>query len=313
MSDGAAARAAGAQSAEHDPHGWTILRLMLRSAEYLAEKGVPNARLDAEHLLAHALGMKRLDLYLQHERPVLPAEIDAFRPLLRRRARREPLQYIVGRQPFRELDLEVGPAVLVPRPETEVLVEEVLAWTRGEGLEEARALDLGTGSGAVALSLAREGPFPCVVATEISDAAAAVAERNRSAAGLDAVVDVRLGSWFEVLRPDERFDVIVSNPPYVADGDAPSLDPEVRDWEPAGALFAGPDGLDAVRPIVAGAPTHLRSGGLLALEVGAGQARPVADLLGARGYVDVRIRRDLAGMERIVLARRVPPDAAAQV
>jgi release factor glutamine methyltransferase len=288
---------------------WTILRLMLRSADYLREKGVPSARLDAEHLLAHALGVGRLELYLQHERPLLSAELDRFRPLLRRRAGREPLQYILGRQAFRELDLEVGPAVLVPRPETEVLVDEVLAWMRAEQRVDISALDVGTGSGAIALSLAREGPCRTVVATDVSEAAVRVAERNRARAGLDDAVELRVGWYFEPVGADERFDVIVSNPPYVAETEAGSLEPEVREWEPPGALLAGPDGLAALRVVVGGAAAHLRPGGLLALEVGAGQAGAVARMLEEQGaYEDVSVRRDLAGKERIVLGRGTNAD-----
>ena len=306
---GGGAAGQGAASAERT---WTILRLMLWSADYLRDKGVPSARLDAEHLLAHSLGVGRLELYLQHERPLLAAELDAFRPLLRRRAGREPLQYILGRQAFRELELEVGPDVLVPRPETEVLVDEVLAWARSEPRAELDALDVGTGSGAIALSLALEGPFRSVVGTDRSEAAVRVAERNRAVAGLDDRVDLRVGSWFEPLDANERFDVIASNPPYVAETELAALEPEVRTWEPVGALVAGPDGLDGFRVVVAGAAAHLSPGGLLALEVGAGQAGAVVGMLEDRSeYVQVRVRRDLAGRERIVLARHGAEDAGA--
>jgi len=302
---GAAGQGATAgQGAAGAERTWTILRLMLWSADYLRDKGVPSARLDAEHLLAHSLGVGRLELYLQHERPLLAAELDAFRPLLRRRAGREPLQYILGRQAFRELELEVGPDVLVPRPETELLVDEVLAWARSEPRAELDALDVGTGSGAIALSLALEGPFRRIVGTDRSEAAVRVAERNRAAAALDDRVDLRVGSWFEPLDATERFDVIASNPPYVAETELATLEPEVRTWEPVGALVAGPDGLDGFRVVVAGAAAHLSPGGLLALEVGAGQTGAVVGMLEERGeYMQVRVRRDLAGRERIVLAR----------
>lgn len=281
--------------------------MILWTAEYLAAKGVDRARLEGEHLLAHALGLKRLDLYLQYDRPLTPEELDGFRPLVKRRARREPLQYIVGSQPFRELDLLVDGRVLIPRPETEVLVEEVLAWARGRAPEggDLDALDLGTGSGAIALSLAVEGPFRRVVATDRSVAALDVAALNRAAAGLDERVDLREGADFEPLAEDERFDVVVSNPPYVAERERPGLEPEVLDWEPEGALFAGPDGLDVIRRIVAGAPARLREGGLLALEIGAGQAGAVEGLLaGMDGWDSVTVRADLAGRERVVLAER---------
>lgn len=282
---------------------WTVLRMILWSAEYLAGKGVERARLDAEHLLAHALGLKRLDLYLQHDRPLEPAELDTFRPMLKRRAAREPLQYVLGHQPFRELDLAVDRRVLIPRPETEVLVGAVLEWAAGRA--DLDALDVGTGSGAIALSLATEGPFGRVIATDVSGAALEVAAANRAATGLDERVELRQGEDFGCIREDERFDVIVSNPPYVAQPEAEGLEPEVVAWEPAEALFAGPDGLDVIRRLIDGAPGHLREGGLLALEVGADQPEAVAGLLTQRGaFEEVAVKADLTGRGRVVLATR---------
>jgi release factor glutamine methyltransferase len=291
---------------EVGPDTWTVLRMIRWTADYLESKGVERARLEGEHLLAHALGLKRLDLYLQYDRPLTRAELDGFRPMVKRRAHREPLQYIVGSQPFRELDLLVDGRVLIPRPETEVLVEEVLDWARARAPEGGLdALDIGTGSGAIALSLAAEGPFRRVVATDVSAAALEVAARNRAAAGLDERVELREGADFAPLADDERFDVVVSNPPYVAEGERPGLEPEVLDWEPEGALFAGPDGLDVIRRIVAGAPARLREGGLLALEIGAGQAGAVEGLLERmEGWDSVTVRADLTGRERVVLAER---------
>lgn len=300
-----AARARPAERSHEEP--WTVLRLMLWSAEYLEGKGVERARLDAEYLLAHVLGIGRLEMYLQHERPLEPAELDAFRPLLKRRAAREPLQYVLGRQAFRELDLEVGPGVLIPRPETELLVEVVLRWARDRG-GPLTALDLGTGSGAIALALLTEGPFERVVATDASAAALAVAERNRRASGVGDRLDLRVGTYFDPVAPGERFDVVVSNPPYVAEGERGTLAPEVADWEPAEALFAGADGLEALRPIVAGAPEALRESALLAVEVGDGQAETVAELArGTRAYDEVEVHVDMAGKKRIVTATRAAP------
>jgi release factor glutamine methyltransferase len=285
---------------------WTVLRLMRWSGEYLEAKGVERGRLDGEHLLAHALGVARLQLYLQFDRPLEREELDRFRPLLKRRAQREPLQYILGRAAFRELDLHVDPRVLIPRPETEVLVDEVLAWAGALGRTGLTALDLGTGSGAIALSLAHEGPFDRVVATDVSPEALEVAADNARSAALSGKVEFRPGSLFEAVDAAEAFDVVVSNPPYVADGEMPSLQPEVGEWEPRGALAGGPDGLAVLRAIVAGADGHVVAGGLLALEVGAGQAGPVmAAVEAAGGYEEVRVRRDLAGRERVVLARRL--------
>ncbi len=282
---------------------WTVLRMILWSADYLRGKGVASGRLDAEHLLAHVVGVGRLQLYLDFERPLTPAELDGFRPLLKRRAAREPLQYIIGRQPFRELDLHVHPGVLIPRPETEMLVEEVLAWIAKSGRSDATAVDIGTGTGAVCLSLAYEGPFTNVIATDISEAALEATRRNRDAAALTERVELRSGSLFEPLFPGERFDVIVSNPPYVAAVDEASLEPEVRDWEPGEALFAGSDGLDVLKALVGGAREHLKTGGLLALEFGDGQAQAVTGLLkDCDGYLDVKVFKDYAGKERFVFA-----------
>ncbi|MFQ5536749.1 MAG: peptide chain release factor N(5)-glutamine methyltransferase [Gemmatimonadota bacterium] len=298
-----------ASPAGSDAGTWTVLRLMRWSGEYLEARGVERGRLNAEHLLAHALGVSRLDLYLQFDRPLTAGELDAFRPMLRRRARREPLQHILGTAAFRTLELKVDSRVLIPRPETEVLVEEVLTWasergTRsgGEGLS---ALDVGTGSGAIALSLAAEGPFSRVVAVDVSGDALEVARANAEAVGLASAVEFREGSLFHPLARGERFNVIVSNPPYVAEGDAGTLEPEVAEWEPAAALFAGPDGLEVVRAVVTEAAAWLEEGGLLALEVGMDQAPRVVEMLeDAGGYHDLRVRRDLAGRDRVVLARR---------
>ncbi|GMV05420.1 MAG: release factor glutamine methyltransferase [Gemmatimonadota bacterium] len=296
---------AHAEARGRDGQVWTVLRLMQWSGEYLQEKGVDRGRLDAEHLLAHVLGVKRLQLYLQFDRPLDREELDRFRPLLRRRAEREPLQYILGHAAFRELELAVDRRVLIPRPETEILVDEVLAWARAQGAEGLTAVDLGTGSGAIALALLHEGPFARVVATDASRDALAVAGENARATALTDRVELREGSLFAALGAGETFDVVVSNPPYVAEAEAPTLEPEVADWEPAAALFGGPDGMAVIRALVAGAGAHVRRGGLLAVEVGAGQAGlVVAEVEGTGEYDDVRVRRDLAGRERVVLATR---------
>ena len=281
---------------------WTILRMILWSAEYLKNKGVETGRLDAEWLLAAALGVDRLQLYLKYDRPLSSEEREAFKPLLRRRAGREPLQYIIGRTGFRELELKTDPRVLIPRPETEVLVQEVLDWASA-GAESV--WDMGTGAGAVALSLAAEGTWTRVVATDVSPEALSVAADNAERYDLGGYVEFREGSLFEPLEEGERFDVIVSNPPYIAEGEKGELQPEVRDWEPPEALFAGEDGLDVIRQLVAGAPKHLLSGGLLALECGLGQAEGIAaDVQATGAFGAVRIRADLTGRPRFVTAER---------
>ena len=292
---------------------WTILHMILWSSEYLTEKGVEAGRLDAEWLLSTALGVDRLQLYLQYDRPLSPEEREAFKPLLRRRARREPLQYIIGRAAFRQLELKTDPRVLIPRPETEVLVQEVLDWaSAGAGSVgpvwdggAGRVWDMGTGTGAVALSLAAEGAWTKVVATDVSPEALSVAAHNAERHDLSGLVEFREGSLFEPLERGEQFNVIVSNPPYIAESEKGELQPEVRDWEPPEALFAGEDGLDVIRQLVAGAPEHLVSGGLLALECGLDQAERVAADVNATGaFAAIRIRPDLTGRPRVVMAER---------
>lgn len=216
----------------------------------------------------------------------------------------EPLQYVLGRWGFRHLDLAVDRRVLIPRPETELVAETAIALA-GAVPHERVVADLGTGSGAIGLSLAVELPLDgtTVWITDVSDDALAVARANLAGIGRAARnVRVGAGSWFDALPADVRFDVIVSNPPYVAD-DSPLLDDSVRDWEPAGALFAGTDGLDALRVLVAGAPAHLADGGWLVLEHGADQGRAVHALFVGAGYERIETRRDLAGLDRFTLGR----------
>lgn len=281
---------------------WTVVEMVRWTAEYLGGKGFHNARLNAELLLAGMLGLKRLDLYLQHDRPLSPEELAEFKARLRRRARREPLQYIDGTAAFRNLVLRVDARVLIPRPETERLVQEVLDWAAGrEGLA---ALDVGTGSGAIALALATEGPFARVVATDVRDDTLAAARQNHAFAAPGTPVEFRAGDLFAPVHGD-AFDVIVSNPPYIGDEERPSLDTEVVDWEPGTALFAGVGGLDVIRRLVAEAPGHLRPGGLLALEIGAAQGPAVSKLIEETGaFGEARVRPDMAGRDRFVLALR---------
>lgn len=292
----------GVSTSSGDVGPWTVLKIIRRSGEWLGERGVETGRLDAEHLLAHALGTTRLQLYLQYDRPLDAAELAAFRPLLRRRGAREPLQYIMGRAAFRHLDLTVDPRVLIPRPETEELVQIVLDWAAGRhGLT---ALDVGTGSGCISLALLSEGPFERVVATDVSRPALDVARANARAMEVGEGWECREGSGLAPLEAGERFDVLVSNPPYVPTGDSPGLQPEVRDWEPAEALFAGADGLSVLDTLVESSADVLRPGGLIALEVGLGQAESVRSRLEAvEGLGDARIHRDLTGRSRFVTAQ----------
>lgn len=295
--------AAAEPGAERGQAIWTVLQLVLWSADYLTGKGVEHGRLDAEHLLAHALGTTRLQLYLEFERPLKRDELAAYKPLLLRRARREPLQYVIGRAAFRDLDLAVDPRVLVPRPETEVLVERVLEWARGR--KELEAVDVGTGSGCIALALLTEGPFRHVVATDASQDALEVAASNARTVGVGDRLELRPGVLWRPLAPDEHFDLLVSNPPYVAYSESAELEPETRDWEPSGALFAGPRGQEMLEALADGAAERVRAGGMLALEVGLGQARAVAERIRQTGaFASPSVQLDLAGRPRIVTAVR---------
>jgi release factor glutamine methyltransferase len=251
--------------------------------------------------LAHVLSLGRLDLYLQFDRPLEAVELEAFKILLRRRATREPLQYVLGRTAFREIDLRTDGRALIPRPETEILVGEVLDWATRQA-RPLTGLDVGTGSGAIALSLLKEGPFENVVGTDPSRDALELARENAVAEGLTGKIDLREGPLFDPIGDGEVFDVIVSNPPYVPVGEREFLQPEILEWEPTEALFAGPDGMDVLLPLVRGARTYLKEGGLFAVEVGEAQAGPVSRALqNAGGYGEVSVRPDLTGRDRVVM------------
>jgi release factor glutamine methyltransferase len=297
---------------------WTPIRLTRWSGQYLGEKGIENGRLDAELILAHVLGIRRLDLYLQFDRPLRSEELEVFKSRLKRRAGREPLQYVLGMATFRELEIRTDPRALIPRPETEVLVEEVLTWARSRGAEagedgvsgasaqadsnQLSVLDVGTGSGAIVLSLLREGPFSGAVATDLSQGALELARENAEVLGLSGQVDFRSGSLLEPIGESERFHVIVSNPPYVPIQDRGSLQKEVSEWEPAEALFAGPEGLDVLLPLAREAAAFLDTRGLLALEVGEGQAAAVSEVMQeTQAFQAICIKPDLAGRERVLL------------
>ncbi len=286
---------------------WSVLRLLRWSTRYLGERGIESARLDVEHLLAHVLGMSRLELYLAFERPLEPEELARFKPLLLDRAKRRPLQYVLGTAAFRELELEVDERVLIPRPETEELVEAVLARVREWGRSGLSVLDVGTGSGAIALSLALEGPFGRVVGSDRSADALELARRNAARLGLERVhLDWREGDLLEVVAEGERFDVLVSNPPYVGENEVGALEPEVREWEPREALVAPRAGLELLVRLVEGAPAVLAPGGLLALELGAGQAAEIEGAVRATpGLGAPVVLRDLSRRDRILIAEAI--------
>ena len=274
----------------------------------LGRAGIESTRAEAEILVSAVLGLldePRVALLAAGDRELSTAQARTLASLLLRRISGEPVQYVVRRAWFRDLVLEVGPGVLIPRPETEHLAGEVITWIGGRA---AHVLDVGTGSGAIALAIAAESPAARVVGVDITPESLRFARRNRDRVeakypGTASRVALVAGDGFGALRGG--FDVVVSNPPYVSESDAASLPREVRDHEPAVALFAPDRGLSVIDRLVREAPAHLLPGGLLALEVGDGQAGEVRDRIGAAAsYREARVVRDLAGRERVVLAER---------
>jgi release factor glutamine methyltransferase len=276
----------------------TLAEVLRLSTGYLEERGSPTARLDAELLIGHALGLQRIELYTNFERPLHEPELAACRTLLERRGRREPVAYILGRWGFCGLDLQVDERVLVPRPETEVLVERCVALLRER--PAARVLDVGTGSGAIALAVKAALPDGLVTATDVSADALAVAAANAAALGLE--VELVQGDLLSGL-PDRGFDLVASNPPYVTEAEIETLAPEVAQFEPRSALVAGPQGTEVLARLVHDAPGALAPGGWLVVECGAGQAAAVGDLMRAAGAGEMCAERDLAGIERVVCGR----------
>ena len=279
------------------PEIWTVLKVLNWTREYLAEKGVENARLEAEWLLCAALSLDRVGLYLNFDKPLSEAELALYRGKVARRARREPLQYILGTQEFMGLEFVVTPAALIPRLDTEVLVEEALQRANPAG----RILDIGVGSGCIAVALAKSLPQAEVCGVEKSPESMALAARNAVKQG--ARVTLFEGSLFEPFS-GQRFDLIVSNPPYIPTADIEYLQPEVRDYEPREALDGGVDGLDFYRLIIPAARDHLADGGWLLFEIGIGQAEPVRELFEKTGcYRELFTTKDHAGIERVVGGR----------
>ena len=294
------------------PRVWTIDAVLRWATDDFRARGIDMPRLDAEVLLAHALGTTRIALIVDAKRELDARELGRLRELVTRRRAREPVAYLVGQREFYGRPFRVDHRVLVPRPDTETLVLVALERTRAVSMC-MRALDLCTGSGCVALTLARERPTSFVVATDASEDALAVARDNAIRLGAYNVA-LRAGDLFGALdarshgdttagaaiRPGCSFDVVTANPPYIPSGDIAALMADVRDFEPRLAFDGGGDGLAILRRIVVGAPAHLVAGGVLAVEVGAGEAAEVAQLFERSGFADIDVRRDYARIERVV-------------
>jgi release factor glutamine methyltransferase len=276
----------------------TVRELLGRSREYLERNGVPSPKLDAEYLLAHVLAVPRLELYLDHDRPLEPAEVDSLRELVRRRGKREPLAYVLGSWSFYGLELHCDARALVPRPETEVLVERCLALLAD--VAAPSVVDVGTGTGAIALALAARLPEASVTAIDLSPDALALAAENAAINGLADRVELLEG---DLLAPvaGRRFDLVASNPPYVAEGE--TVDPEVAGFEPALAVYAERGGRDIHERLADAAMSALRPGGHLVVEVAEGQAPWLAEHLAGLGYGAIAVTRDVRGIERVVEAQ----------
>ena len=283
---------------------WTILAVLQWTAGYFARKGIEQARANAEVLLAHILGVERIQLYLRYDQPLSPEELARFRRAVQRRSTREPAQYITGKQEFWSLDFEVNSAVLIPRPETELLVEKALELLPSS---PSKVLDLCTGSGAIAVALASERSDLRIFATDRSPEALVVAKRNAVRHGVQDRIHFAAADLFNGLSPGQPpFDLIVSNPPYIGDVEMPGLAPEILQYEPQAALRGGgPLGLDIIGKILDAMPSYLRPGGTLLVEIGQGQAGPLREMLDGKPPLEVvEFIKDYSGILRILYLRR---------
>lgn len=288
--------------AEASPKTWTIGSLVKWATDDFRAKGIENPRLDAELLVAHALRITRTQIIIDAMRPLDGPELAQLRELVKRRRSREPIAYLRGEREFHGLPFRVDPRVLIPRPDTETLVDVALERTRHLSMS-LRLADLCTGSGCVAIAIARERPTAKVFATDVSEAALAVARENAARLGAYNVA-FRAGDLFAALAAGTRLDAVVANPPYIASAEIATLMPDVRDFEPRLALDGGEDGLALVRRIVDDAPTWLEPGGLLALEIGAGEAEATRALFAAAGFTSIATHRDYGRIERVVSGLR---------
>jgi len=280
----------------------TVLEVISKSSDFLAKKGVDSPRLQTELLLAHVLQLPRMKLYLNFERQLTEPELDSLRKLVQRRGQREPLQHLVGSASFCGLDMAVNRHVLIPRPETELLAEAGWQFLSTLNSQPSTVLDFGTGSGCIAIALAAKCPTSRVIALDVSADALAIAKQNAAKNGFTDHIEFRHGDGFAVLNPDERFDLIVSNPPYIASAEIETLQPEVRDHDPRGALDGGADGLDFYRRLAAEARTFLKPRGKLMLEFGEGQADATSAILTAQNWKIEAVHPDYTQRLRFLIA-----------
>ena len=278
----------------------TVREIQSRTADFFRAKGVPDPKLDTDLLIAHALGLRRLDLYLDMDRPLTDAQLNTLRPLVKRRADREPLQYILGIVEFYGLHLKADSRALIPRPETEELIEQI---RKTCDIPPERILDLGTGSGAIAIALAKVFPDAEITAVDFSEEAIALAEENAEAHVPANSIQFLQGSWLEPLTGGERFDLIISNPPYLTEEEMTTAEPEVADHEPRSALVSGADGLDDIRLILQSAPLYLSEGGVLALETGIAQHEALEPLAIQAGFSSTQSHADINRRQRFFIAR----------
>jgi release factor glutamine methyltransferase len=279
----------------------TVLEVVKKTSEFFTGKGIESPRLNAELIVGQVLGLARMRLYMEFERPVTDPELALIRERVRRRGRREPLQYVLGFAEFYGLRLKVDARALIPRPETELLVETLVARVPAPPV---RVLDLGTGSGAIALALAKAFPDATVTAVDASAPALELAAENALSSGFSGRVQFLKGSWFGALPPGEAYDVIVSNPPYLSEAEVAEAAPEVREYEPASALASGSDGFADLAHIIAGSVRCLGVGGLVVLETGIGHHEQAALAAKAAGFSRTESVKDLTGRDRIFLAWR---------
>jgi len=286
---------------------WTTQRLLTWTTQHFERKGLDSPRVAAEMLLAHVLGCKRLELYMDTARPASELERAAYRELVERAINHEPVDYLVGQAPFFSLMFAVSPAVLIPRPSTETLVEHIIQHARHTpGFNKPTVIDIGTGSGAIAVSLAKHLPGAHVVATDLSADALAVAAANAKRHGVADRIDFAQGDLFEALHilPGVRAHYLVSNPPYIPDNQWDHVAPNVKDHEPAGALRGGRDGLAVIRPLIAGAMARLHKPAQLVVEIAAVQKDTAKALAAEAGFVRPRVLADHEALPRVLVADR---------